>query len=124
MKNSKNSTVGKASKINRGLILKAIPGSYGIVSDIAKRAKIDRKTVYNWINKDDKLAELFISERENLLDLAEIKLVEKIKTGSESMIALVLKTLGKSRGYVEGKAYDPALEDKLQNLKNLFDSIN
>lgn len=118
---SKNSTVEQQHN-KRGAILKALPESFGIVSSIANKARCDRKTVYNWIEKDEQIKKLFTEERESLIDLAEIKLIEKLEAGNESMIALVLKTLGKSRGYIEGKI-KTIDEEKLNQLKELFDQI-
>lgn len=109
-------------KLTKETIIKGIHGSFGIVSVIANKLGCERKTVYQWLERDEDVKAAFISERETLVDLGESKLVSRINAGSESMIALVLKTLGKQRGYVEGtpKVID---EEKINKLKELFDAI-
>jgi transposase-like protein len=109
-------------QLTKEVVIEAIKESYGIVSVIAKKLGCERKTVYRWLEKNEEVKAAFISERETIIDLGEVKLVKRINEGSESMIALVLKTLGKDRGYVEGrlKSLD---DDKINKLKELFDGI-
>jgi len=110
------------SRLNINVVSKAIKNSYGNISAIAKKLHCERKTVYEWLEKEPELKSQLDSERERLIDFAEIKLIERLKAGSESMISLVLKTLGKERGYIEArpKSLD---EDKMNELKKLFDAI-
>lgn len=87
--------------ISSSTIQKAIEGSYGIVTLIAKRLKVERMTIYNRIKKEPELELMLIDEREKILDLAESKLIQNLDSGSERSINFVLETLGKDRGYVK-----------------------
>jgi len=98
-KKKQNNTPKK--KITKEALTKAIKGSYGIISTIAKRLKCERKTVYNKFEEWPELKDLLIEERNEIVDLAENKLVSKIKSGEKTSIHFILKTLGKNRGYVE-----------------------
>jgi len=91
---------GKFRTLTKEAMIKAIEGSFGNITLIAKRLDVYRSTVYDNIKKFD-LSDMIESEREKILDLAESKLIENIKAGKEVSIIFLLKTLGKSRGYVE-----------------------
>ena len=91
---------GKFRTLTKEAMIKAIEGSFGNITLIAKRLDVYRSTVYDNIKKFD-LSDMIESEREKIVDLAESKLIENIKAGKEVSIIFLLKTLGKSRGYVE-----------------------
>jgi glutamate racemase len=86
--------------VSKKRILAAIKNSYGNITVIAGRLNIERKTLYDKIKKFE-LESAIIDERDKIIDLAENKLIGRVNDGSESMISLVLKTLGRERGYVE-----------------------
>jgi hypothetical protein len=111
-----------STRLNKNVISKSIKGSYGNVTAIARKLHCERKTVYEWLEREPELKSQLDFEREELIDFAEIKLIERLKAGSESMISLILKTLGKNRGYYEAmpKSLD---EDKIRELKKIFDAI-
>jgi hypothetical protein len=62
---------------------------------------IDRKTFYNWRNKNAKLDEALKDAEDSILDFAESKLIEHINDGDTTCLIFMLKTKGKNRGYVE-----------------------
>jgi Mn-dependent DtxR family transcriptional regulator len=100
---------GKFRTLTKEAMIKAIEGSFGNITLIAKRLDVYRSTVYDNIKKFD-LSDMIESEREKIVDLAESKLIENIKAGKEVSIIFLLKTLGKSRGYVELEVQDPIRE--------------
>ena len=71
------------------------------VSLSCKKAKIARQTFYNWIEEDLEFAERIADAQEGILDMAESMLLKKVREGSTSELIFLLKTKGKSRGYVE-----------------------
>lgn len=79
----------------------AIPGTGGIVSAIAKRVGCTWRTARTYIDTRPSIAEAYQDECEAVLDLAETKTIEAIKSGDTGMIRYYLSTKGKGRGYVE-----------------------
>jgi len=89
------------SKLSIKKVKEAIKGSKGIISVIAKRCEVTRLAIYKYIEKHPKLKEEIQEEREKLVDIAELGLLTKLNEGENWAIAMVLKTLGKNRGYSE-----------------------
>jgi hypothetical protein len=81
--------------------LKAIEGSYGIKTIIARKLGCNRMTVENYIKRFPTIAKAVKQEREILKDLAEGRLVKAIQDGEPWAVKYVLSTLAKDRGYVE-----------------------
>lgn len=87
----------------RGLILLMAGGN---VSLAAKHLGLSRQHLYKLINPDHEcfvqaVGDGWAEGRETRLDMAESQLDENIAKGNEASIFFLLKTLGKSRGYVE-----------------------
>lgn len=93
-------------------IKKAIQGSGGYISEIARRLKCDWHTADKYI-KEFELTEDLIIEDERATDRAEIKLMEAIEDGEIAAIIFRLKTKGKKRGYVERQEVTGAGGDKV-----------
>ena len=113
MKQKKNSKVRKEekgkerrSRISDALVEKAIKGSYGNISFIARRIGVSRMTVYRRIYASPKLLELFEEETQTLVDNAENELMalmnpatnEDARTRLEA-VKFFLDRRGKSRGW-------------------------
>ena len=81
--------------------LKALESNLGHITDACKSANIHRQTYYMWIEKDKDFKQSCDDVQETFLDLAESKLLEKIKEGDNTCIIFFLKTRGKKRGYIE-----------------------
>lgn len=113
-----NATYSKREHFTLEQIELAFIQAKGIVSDAAKKLKIDgkpitRKTLHDWINQEPILKEYQENGREDLLDLAEGKLLTNIRKGREQSILFALKTLGRNRGYVERIEYAEHNEQEL-----------
>ena len=113
MKQKKNSRERKEekgkerrSRISDALVEKAIKGSYGNISFIARRIGVSRMTVYRRIYASTKLLELFEEETQTLVDNAENELMalmnpatnEDARTRLEA-VKFFLDRRGKSRGW-------------------------
>ena len=83
------------------IFLKALEANLGHITKACKAANIHRRTYYSWIDKDDEFREECDNVSESLLDLAENKLLSKIKEGDNTCIIFFLKTKGRKRGYNE-----------------------
>lgn len=81
--------------------LEVFANNLGNVQDSCKAAGIARKTFYNWRDSDEDFAQAVEEIQEGLIDLAESKLLENIKSGKTNEILFYLRTKGKYRGYIE-----------------------
>ena len=89
-----------AKNIPKSELKKAIEGSGGYMTNIAKKLNCDWHTARRYIEKYN-LQGLVAEQDERMTDLAEMKLIENIKKGDTTAIIFRLKTKGKGRGYVE-----------------------
>jgi len=79
----------------------AIPGTGGIVTAIARRVGCEWHTARRYIDRHPSVREAYDAECESVLDLAEARTIEAIKSGDGQMIRYYLSTKGKDRGYGE-----------------------
>jgi hypothetical protein len=101
-----------AYNFQKSEIKKAIEGSGGYISEIARRLKCDWHTADKYI-KEFELTEDLVIEDERATDRAEIKLMQAIEDGEIAAIIFRLKTKGKKRGYVERQEVTGANGDKV-----------
>lgn len=80
---------------------KAIPGSGGIISTIAKRVGCEWNTAKSYIDKHPSVKQAYDDEREQVTDMAETALIKAIQGGDMWAVKYYLSTVGKHRGYVE-----------------------
>ena len=93
-------------RVSDALVEKAVKGSYGNVSFIARRLGVSRMTVYRRIYASPKLMEAFEEETQSLMDNAENELMaimnpatnEDVRTRLEA-VKFFLDRKGKSRGW-------------------------
>ncbi len=87
------------TKFTQAQIIKAIKGSAGIKSVIGQKLGCGRGTVAHYIEQYPKVKEAWLEEHEVLGDLAESKLLQKIKGGNTASIVFALTRLFPERGY-------------------------
>lgn len=92
--NAQNSTLKKA-------MIEALEKSLCVVTTAAKIAGIDRGSHYNWLKNDPEYAKEVKNLENIVLDFAESQLHKQIKDGNTTATIFLLKTKGKSRGYIE-----------------------
>lgn len=82
-----------------------VPGkittSSGIVTTVANRLGLSRVTIYKYMDRWPEVREVLEAERVVPLDLAEQRLYDEVNRGNITAIIFLLKTRGKSRGYIE-----------------------
>jgi len=114
-------------------VIKAIQGSGGIVTLIAKRLGCSWHTARNYIDKYPTARRAYEDEDEKTLDLAESKVIEAINAGDGQMVRYYLSTRGRKRGYVERQEVTGAEGERLipeptsaaelvRELNRLFDA--
>lgn len=82
-------------------VIAAVRNQHGLMAAVARELGVSRTTVWRYSKQHPTIRQAFDEERETLLDLAEKKLFEHVQRGSIPAIMFVLKTLGRTRGYVE-----------------------
>jgi len=81
--------------------IKAIPGTGGIVSLIAKKVGCTWHTARKYIDRYATVQQAWRDECEAVLDLAETQAIGAIRKGDPQMVRWYLATKGKQRGYTE-----------------------
>ncbi len=116
----------KDTKHTRETVLDAIRGaglfskdgretsSFGIVTTVAKRLQVARSTVYTYMNRWSTVDDAMRDERNAYLDLCESKLADEVMKGNITAIIFSLKTLGKSRGYIERFEHGISADEQAQ----------
>ncbi len=107
----------------------------GNIAATAKNLKCERAHIYRMISKHPDLKDLINIIRDDILDEAEISLLERIQEGNITSIIFALKTLGKSRGYsvagekkqkkmeyINEKALKALTNEQLSHLEKLIKS--
>lgn len=100
-------------------MIQALTASMGLVSVTAQKLKCNQQTVRNYIERYPAVKQAQLDARDEMIDLAEASLVRAVRKGEGWAVALMLKTLGKSRGYVEKQELDLSGELSL-NLPQVF----
>ena len=96
-------------------VIEAIQAAKGLKSVAARRLGCTWWTVHNYCRRHPTVQRAYEETREQLVDLAEAKLMVKLNAGEDtSIIKWVLATLGKDRGWVERKELTGADGEALQ----------
>lgn len=82
-------------------VVDALRASKGMVYVAARALDCSANTIYNYAKRHATVQEAINQERGMMVDTAELALWKAIQNGEGWAISLTLKTLGKSRGYVE-----------------------
>jgi len=82
-------------------IIEALRSTNGLVSLAAKRLGCAPQTIYTRRDKVHAVAQVIDDCRDELVDLGELALRKAVLAGEPWAVGLVLKTLGRDRGYVE-----------------------
>ncbi len=80
--------------------LQAFKSNFFNITKACQNIGIDRSTFYRWLD-DTTFSQSVQEAKEEKIDFIESQLLKKIKEGDTTSIIFALKTLGKSRGYVE-----------------------
>ena len=117
-------------KLTKIKVKKAIPGSKGIISLIAKRCDVNWHTVKKFIEAEgnEKIKLLYLEELEKILDLGETRLYDAVDRCEPWAVGLLLKTIGRKRGYIEKQEiintnYSLSAEEKTEKLKRIMDKL-
>ena len=84
----------------------AIVASHGILAAAARRLEVSRTAVHKAVKRHPTLQAAVDEARDEIVDLAETRLYEKVHAGHTPSVMFVLSTLGKDRGYVPRQEID------------------
>jgi hypothetical protein len=84
----------------------ALLDACGIVSQAADNLKITRQALINRIANHKSLQEATEEAREIMIDKGESALVTAVQNRESWAVSLLLKTLGKHRGYIEKSEFE------------------
>jgi hypothetical protein len=80
-------------------VRKAIEGSGGVKSIIAKRCGVSRVGFWKWLQTHPEMHDEIQHAREARIDMAEINMFKLSEEGDFNANKYILDTLGRSRGY-------------------------
>lgn len=90
-----------AEKYTTAQMIEALREKHGNLSAAARYLGCSRNTIARYIENYPTVKAVYDEERETLIDFAENQLFQQVKDGNITAIIFTLKTIGKSRGYVE-----------------------
>lgn len=88
------------SDMNIEKVIAAVNKNNGNITGAAKSLRCEKWHLYKMIEAHPELKNVISKARESIIDEAEKSLLKNIQGGNVSSIIFVLKTLGRSRGYV------------------------
>ena len=88
-------------KFTANQIIDALREKHGNLSAAARYLGCERHTISRYIDLYPTVKAVADEERETLIDFAENQLFKQVQEGNITAIIFTLKTIGKSRGYVE-----------------------
>lgn len=103
MSKRKRNAGGRPRKVTMERFKRAIVGTFGVKSDIAKRMGVTRQAVYKFCRDNPDAAEMIAQARGELGDLAETAMITRIRDGDGMMIKLALQMTGR---FVDSKKID------------------
>lgn len=80
-------------------IIAAFEDCYGIVTAVARRLKVDRRSIQRWLKADDELRAACGVAEEHAKDFVEGKLFTLIKSNNPKAIMYYLDRKARDRGY-------------------------
>jgi hypothetical protein len=100
--------------LKKAAMVKALEKTLGVVTHAAKSVGISRQSHYDWMKEDEQYKQAVEDIDNATLDFAESELYKQIQDGSTAATIFLLKTRGKSRGYIERSEIDHTTKgDKL-----------
>lgn len=88
-------------RYTKAQVAAALQESNGFQTEAARILGCSHTSVRRYLEKYPSLREVLEEQQEKLLDFAESKLIQAIKSGEIAAIIFYLKTKGRARGYVE-----------------------
>ena len=110
-------------KISKAKFRKALSGTLGIITTIAKKCGVRRLTVYRLMAKYPELKEELEVEKDKIIDRAESVLFEKVNDKDWRAIEFILSRKGGSRGYVDKKIIDTTVTNTAKDFQEAYKEL-
>ena len=105
-------------------LIAGLKSAGGMVHLAARQLGCAPTVIYRRLKRSERLREVLEDQREEFLDIAEASLKRKVIDGEGWAVCFTLKTLGKSRGYVERKELTGANGERLVPREALEGAMN
>ena len=92
----------------------AIPGTGGIVTQIAKKVGCSWNTARKYIDEHATVLQAYNDECEAILDMAETALYKQVSEEEAWAVKYLLSTKGKQRGYTERQEIDATVNGSVR----------
>jgi hypothetical protein len=116
--------MGRTERFTQAQVIEAINASYGLQIIAAKKLKTTRETIDNYRKRYPKVQACIDENLEFVLDVAESKLFHLVNAGDLGAICFLLKTRGKSRGYVERSETDITSAGQALKQNLIYNIVN
>lgn len=107
--------------VPRDELIEAIRKTRGLLYLASNVLGVNHVTLSSLIEKDPELAEIWKEEKGKTLDRAEAKLMQAVDKGEQWAITMILRTLGRERGYVERQEVASMSHVKLEIVEEIVD---
>lgn len=105
----------------------ALKAKAGFISYAAEALGVTHSAISQRVKRSAHLQKVVYDIQESCLDLAETKLLGKIKSGDLGAICFYLKCKGKKRGYIEKQQFEdvtPKTKTKAEDRNNLVKAVD
>lgn len=109
------------TKVTKEELIETIKKTRGLTYLASNVLGVDYRTLMHSIDTDPELTELLKEERGRTLDRAEAKLMQAVDKGEQWAITMILRTLGRERGYVERQEVASMAHVKLEIVEEIVD---
>ena len=96
----------KTPRISDETLIELIGKYKGFVTAVCKAANMSRQNFYKRMHKSIEIQDALSNAREEIIDMAESKLIRLIEDLNPQAIMFALKTIGRDRGYIEKQEID------------------
>jgi ParB-like chromosome segregation protein Spo0J len=94
-------STGRQQQYTSEQVVEALQQTHGIMHRAAQKLGCDRRTIYRYAQRYAAVRQELEEQQEIRLDIGEDSLMSCVIAREPWAVALLLKTLGKERGYVE-----------------------
>ena len=110
------------TKLTNEEIIASLRRCRGMYYLAAEHLGVTKSALAYRITNDPELESVAKDQRGKMLDKAETKLMEAVDNGEQWAIQLMLKTLGRDRGYVERQEVHSVNQVRLQVVEEIVDA--